>query len=210
MLMLELRSDHEKLRTKWNKLITRTANIKRLRLKYKENVHQFCSRIGCPEKNPGIRKICSRCQDDVYCSAECQRLDWKEGDHRRTCNKTVEMTRTTGLPIELTDTDFHFFRWIIHNEVCDRLHEIPVQTGMFYDPTKVNMTVLDFSQSPSGFRVMPLQAYHEFLNLKSDGKVEERDLENLELAILEHGDRSCCLSGSGGDRVKVYRRYGTL
>ncbi|THU82624.1 hypothetical protein K435DRAFT_445091 [Dendrothele bispora CBS 962.96] len=120
------------------------------------------------------------------------------------------MMRTTGLPREITEMDFHFFRWIIYNEVCSRLHEIPVQTGVFYELAKVNVTVLDFIQSPPGLRVMPLEAYREFLN--SDGKVEEDDLEALDMAIL--GDSTVIVHavfpGSGGDRVEVYRRCRTL
>ncbi|PRP87680.1 leucine-rich repeat-containing protein [Planoprotostelium fungivorum] len=45
-----------------------------------------CSHFLCPnfEESPGVFPACARCRS-AYCSAECQRKDWTEGNHKSFC-----------------------------------------------------------------------------------------------------------------------------
>ncbi|GAQ90657.1 hypothetical protein KFL_006680060 [Klebsormidium nitens] len=49
---------------------------------FEAGVQLPCDQCGAL-KSPGELKRCSRCKSARYCSAQCQRADWKE--HRKTC-----------------------------------------------------------------------------------------------------------------------------
>ena len=53
---------------------------------YVTNVLSELSKIcrTCGEKG---YKYCSKCTCVVYCSVECQRIDWKENGHKEECKK---------------------------------------------------------------------------------------------------------------------------
>jgi tetratricopeptide (TPR) repeat protein len=41
----------------------------------------------CSNCNKELEKVlrCGRCKQEVYCSQECQRIHWKQGDHKKLC-----------------------------------------------------------------------------------------------------------------------------
>ncbi len=45
-----------------------------------------CSFCGAEAEEGGKKlQVCSRCHFKSYCSAACQRMDWKESGHKETC-----------------------------------------------------------------------------------------------------------------------------
>ncbi len=45
-----------------------------------------CSCCGAEAAEGGKKlQVCSTCHRKAYCSADCQRQDWKEGGHKRSC-----------------------------------------------------------------------------------------------------------------------------
>lgn len=46
-----------------------------------------CDGIGCKkvEEKPKAFKACGRCKFTYYCGVECQKSDWKTGNHKSWC-----------------------------------------------------------------------------------------------------------------------------
>ena len=50
-----------------------------------EYVCSGCGKAGDSVSKGGVMLLCSRCKEAAYCSKECQKKDWKEGDHKSVC-----------------------------------------------------------------------------------------------------------------------------
>ncbi|KII86139.1 hypothetical protein PLICRDRAFT_43728 [Plicaturopsis crispa FD-325 SS-3] len=65
--------------------------------------HRRCSRPLCDNGGGSTTKLCSGCLGPLYCSKECQKLDWPA--HRSSCKaarQTVQGSYPRSLPINLT------------------------------------------------------------------------------------------------------------
>ena len=71
--------------------------IKRTILKAKDETEKSmkCLWIECDKSakdlEDGKLQKCSRCRVARYCSKECQKRDWKYGQHKEICNAFVDM-----------------------------------------------------------------------------------------------------------------------
>ncbi|KAJ7612582.1 hypothetical protein FB45DRAFT_1117059 [Roridomyces roridus] len=72
-----------------------------------------CDNVECDKfvSANGDLKRCSCCESVYYCSADCQRLDWRRG-HRKTC--AAIRSHSLENPDFLTSRDRSFLRTIVH------------------------------------------------------------------------------------------------
>ncbi|KAG5651547.1 hypothetical protein H0H81_008256 [Sphagnurus paluster] len=72
---------------------------------------QPCTAPNCSQRETNqFFKICSACQNSVYCSKACQTSDWKSGRHRAYCNK-IRKDRAEGKPAPISEHDHKFIQF---------------------------------------------------------------------------------------------------
>ncbi|KAJ7183823.1 hypothetical protein C8R46DRAFT_1067884 [Mycena filopes] len=77
-----------------------------------------CDNVVCGQiQDRTVFKQCSQCQTALYCSTECQRLDWKAG-HRRACAEMRTLHRAHSEV--LTRRDRAFLRALLDEEYAQR------------------------------------------------------------------------------------------
>ncbi len=60
-----------------------------------------CSCCGAEAAEIGKKlQVCSKCHRKAYCSAACQRQDWKEGGHKRSCRPRDDFRKDDVVVVE--------------------------------------------------------------------------------------------------------------
>ncbi|KIK64192.1 hypothetical protein GYMLUDRAFT_40482 [Collybiopsis luxurians FD-317 M1] len=97
----------------WKEAIAKAEYFVVLKEKYKSTT-VICANKEChaiPEEHHFIR-VCSRCRTNVYCSYECQRMDWNAG-RRYVCGANVSSSSSRGLSFRGNNYDTTFIKFII-------------------------------------------------------------------------------------------------
>ncbi|KIK59469.1 hypothetical protein GYMLUDRAFT_44450, partial [Collybiopsis luxurians FD-317 M1] len=97
----------------WKEAIAKAEYFDVLKEKYKSTT-VICANKEChtiPEERHFIQ-VCSRCRTNVYCSYECQRMDWNAG-HRQVCGSNVSLSSPRGLSSRGNNYDTTFIKFII-------------------------------------------------------------------------------------------------
>ncbi|KAJ6484678.1 hypothetical protein C8R45DRAFT_290290 [Mycena sanguinolenta] len=61
-------------------------------------------------------KRCSHCQQVYYCCSECQKIDWKAGDHRKWCH-SIRIFASKNK--DLGTRNLHFMRELLHRDLTE-------------------------------------------------------------------------------------------
>ncbi len=62
-----------------------TPDVHERYLELSRSKARACSCCGAEAEEGGKLQVCSKCYRKAYCSAACQRQDWKEGGHKGSC-----------------------------------------------------------------------------------------------------------------------------
>ncbi|KAJ7189603.1 hypothetical protein GGX14DRAFT_484655 [Mycena pura] len=109
----------EKWEAFWSILESRWALMDVHLKREKETVKSGCSNAACCLIAPRSElKLCSGCKVCIYCSKECQKLDWRHGGHRAMCD------RTGGPENNVTRRDRSFFRALLDDDYSKLKHSI--------------------------------------------------------------------------------------
>ncbi|KAK7016470.1 hypothetical protein R3P38DRAFT_2636214 [Favolaschia claudopus] len=107
-----------------------------------------CDNVLCSHIQPkSVFKRCSGCQEVLYCSTQCQRIDWQRG-HRRYC--ALHFTEnTTDLRLSFTSSERRFLRAVVHKDYEDKRSEISqtLVTRWAANPAAEVMTIFDYRAS---------------------------------------------------------------
>ncbi|KAJ7445005.1 hypothetical protein B0H11DRAFT_436109 [Mycena galericulata] len=117
-----------------------------------------CDNVECGTiREKAVFKRCSGCRLFVYCSRECQSVDWRRG-HRGTCNadrarfamiKTVSTSREREFMCALLDHDYQ----AAHARLCLDLASLRAD-----DPDAVCFTVFDYFDAGPSISVQKMSA----------------------------------------------------
>ncbi|KAK6969684.1 hypothetical protein R3P38DRAFT_2814064 [Favolaschia claudopus] len=121
-----------------------------------------CDNVLCSHIQPKSDfKRCSGCQEVLYCSTQCQQIDWQRG-HRRYCAlycRAVASTplvkprhfteKTTDLRLSFTSSERRFLRAVVHKDYEDKRSEISqtLVTRWAANPAAEVMTIFDYRAS---------------------------------------------------------------
>ncbi|KII86136.1 hypothetical protein PLICRDRAFT_279019 [Plicaturopsis crispa FD-325 SS-3] len=119
--------------------------------------YRSCSRSLCDNGDSNATKRCSGCLGPMYCSKECQKLDWPA--HKRGC-KAARQILQEGRRVPIDPLDHEFLRYIADHEVRCRLPGIIKDAHAAGTPLSTIVLELDYSDTPSGvFRVRNVSDY---------------------------------------------------
>ncbi|KAJ7134139.1 hypothetical protein C8R46DRAFT_1326145 [Mycena filopes] len=117
-----------------------------------------CENLQCPR--PGLRnehefKRCSGCMTSVYCSTDCQTIDWRHGGHRDIC-KAICVDRLVLVKPE-TRLDRHFLRALVNTDYQALEMEVLAQQFYFMDahPNVAFVTMFNYTVLPPKIMVLP-------------------------------------------------------
>ncbi|KAK7042044.1 MYND-type domain-containing protein [Favolaschia claudopus] len=117
-----------------------------------------CSRIDYRAR----LNVCSICRRRCYCSEECQRIDWTEGGHRKTCGFLYAQRRKQ--PEDLSRRNVHFLRVLLHRDYLDHrraiwTHQVQfMQSHADIHTDSSFYTHFDYSRGAMEFRILPLSS----------------------------------------------------
>ncbi|KAJ7055593.1 hypothetical protein C8F01DRAFT_1373524 [Mycena amicta] len=102
----------EKWEAFWSLLQERWAFMKEYMARDKTAVLSACNSMACCVI--GVKsefQRCGLCRESKYCSRACQRHDWHQGGHRKTCSWTPENVNNT-----VSSRDRSFLRALLHED----------------------------------------------------------------------------------------------
>ncbi|KAK7006879.1 hypothetical protein R3P38DRAFT_3366727 [Favolaschia claudopus] len=106
-----------------------------------------CDNVLCSHIQPKSDfKRCSGCQEVLYCSTQCQQIDWQRG-HRRYC--ALYWTSGRDLRLSFTSSERRFLRAVVHKDYEDKRSEISqtLVTRWAANPAAEVMTIFDYRAS---------------------------------------------------------------
>ncbi|KAF7364553.1 hypothetical protein MVEN_00324300 [Mycena venus] len=88
-------------------------------------------------------KRCSGCREALYCSPECQALDWQSG-HRECC--TLYFAKRTHIELSYTSREYSFLRFLLHHDYVSARPELYKQIGLVWasQPNVLLCTTCDY------------------------------------------------------------------
>ncbi|KAJ7144491.1 hypothetical protein C8R44DRAFT_725420 [Mycena epipterygia] len=122
----------------------------------KESCRKACDNMECG----AIRKktefrCCSACQSTYYCSEECQRRDWAEGDHREEC-KRIQCNRFRNA-WELGARNKSYIRALLSHDYLARKHEVVSKKRAFMleNPGQEFYVLFDYTAGRIAIKIRP-------------------------------------------------------
>ncbi|KAJ7643670.1 hypothetical protein FB45DRAFT_1113825 [Roridomyces roridus] len=117
-----------------------------------ETVHLICGSRMCNriDFTDDCLRYCVGCMDKAYCSAECQRQDWKTDGHRKLC-KEMRWRRIENHEIELSDENRAFMDKVIAH---DRIANMPTAFEIIH---QTRQFALEFDYTMFPLKVLPVR-----------------------------------------------------
>ncbi|KAK6971690.1 hypothetical protein R3P38DRAFT_3141511 [Favolaschia claudopus] len=107
-----------------------------------------CDNLACHkiDSKPAFRR-CSGCRCFYYCSLDCQRIDWRDGKHRETCNSYGSLLLSENHRILYTPRQRSFLRFLVHHDHKKwRSQLVSTQTRfMTQTPGEIPIVVYDYT-----------------------------------------------------------------
>ncbi|KAK6971748.1 hypothetical protein R3P38DRAFT_3141284 [Favolaschia claudopus] len=76
-----------------------------------------CDNLACHKlDSKRTFRRCSGCRCFYYCSLDCQRIDWRDGKHRETCNSYRSLLLSETHQILYTPRQRSFLRFLVHHD----------------------------------------------------------------------------------------------
>ncbi|KLO08506.1 hypothetical protein SCHPADRAFT_1000917 [Schizopora paradoxa] len=148
-----------------------------------ENETREQGRVGtcdfCWRSSPDLNlKKCAGCKTTVYCSTECQRLDWKEYGHKNDCKASSTLDKRTQPPLKLNDR--YFLGRLAESDIRRHISGLDIGTEADYDiPDHELYYAVNYSVEPMTldvYNVNQLDDYDKFSPQKfealSSGRVK--------------------------------------
>ncbi|GLB35480.1 hypothetical protein LshimejAT787_0210450 [Lyophyllum shimeji] len=108
---------------------------------------RIAPRCSYPKCDPSVTKLkfrrCSGCEDALYCSSTCQRLDWTDTSHRTYCKKMQQSYDGDGA--KLSEEDYAFCKLVFLEDVKRRDDDIGIARRRY--PIHLHMQI-DYTKFP--------------------------------------------------------------
>ncbi|KAJ7080232.1 hypothetical protein C8R44DRAFT_992500 [Mycena epipterygia] len=133
-----------------------------------------CDNMECGVIRPKVDfRRCSHCQRAYYCSEGCQKLDWKDGNHRQACQSIRYFRLTTP---DVSQRNLSFMREIFHRDMQRFKYKenlLPLRlSNMRKRPSEPLITVLDYTRGGAELYVSRL-AYERGQDIKGEVNWDE-------------------------------------
>ncbi|OBZ69914.1 hypothetical protein A0H81_10215 [Grifola frondosa] len=131
---------------------------------------QVCDNVQCQKRaNRKEFRRCSACLVTFYCSKECQKASWKEGDHKALCI-LQQRQRMEGKPMDISKRDIAFLQQLVVLESRRHLRYLRERARRDFPDTPYSGLVvcIDYSVLPTALSLKRLEGYEYDCPLDSE------------------------------------------
>ncbi|KAK7439337.1 hypothetical protein VKT23_017563 [Stygiomarasmius scandens] len=198
--------NRRRLGVAWELLVKHATGIEKIKREFESQGLIICANSRCGWRGLQIksrfqRSRCAKCQTTIYCSANCQRQDWK--NHRSVCDavryqgacyyfsiqtKSHFLAFAGVLRSVFTDIDRMFLGWYCLNQIVERRSAINSALRRYAKRSGtdgIRIVMLNLCTVPAGITVMPLEDHEdEMQKMELEGRSAS---SNAVLSQLEEG-----------------------